>query len=242
MLTMHDTDIITNITNSLKHQDIPNLWVLKTIWYIIQKKIDKICSGNPKVILTHRLPGISVRDTCVSEIEKVNIFQSVLQESQYDGGENAHQHFPAGDKDYKDLSFPSRCCCWEWSQKWEIPAELSVAVSEELKRICFNLYFLLVIWFWAFCNLAESVGWCQQCQKCLHCHQCHDWKLRSHELSWDPMRYFEIPWNILRSLLPFLDPIRSLDPLISIVMPRDLLSSPWIFEISYTLHVQDDNW
>ena len=84
--------------------------------------------------------------------------------------------------------------------------------------------------------------WCQQCQKCLHCHQCHDWKLRSHELSWDRMRYFEIPWNILRSLLPFLDPIRSLDPLISIVMPRDLLSSAGIFEISYTLLVQDDNW
>ena len=46
------------------------------------QKLIKTCSGNPKVLLTHRLPGISVRETCVSEIEKVNIFQSD-QESQY---------------------------------------------------------------------------------------------------------------------------------------------------------------
>ena len=43
------------------------------------QKLIKTCSGNPKVLLTHRLPGISVRDTCVSEIEKVNIFNLIFR-------------------------------------------------------------------------------------------------------------------------------------------------------------------
>ena len=122
----------------------------------LQCHLLELCRHDTYLHITVQIQDRCWRHLCVWNWESKHF--SIWSGVTVCGGENAHQHFPAGDKDYKDLSFPSRCCCWEWSQKWEIPAELSVAVSEELKRICFNLYFLLVIWFWAFCNLAQSVG------------------------------------------------------------------------------------